>query len=312
MHPLLLLSILATSTGCLVGDVGNAAPRGDVAVLPPGEEDLPPPAPGRAAVILAHGLDGSVASFDPQIVAAIEAGGHVVLRTEVPAVESVAVRAAALAPQVDEMLAKTGATQVHIIAHSMGGLDARYLISTLGYAPKVASLTTMSSPHRGSPIADLALGITEGDSPAALDAIIELVGQVEPEALDRALVDLSERQAVTFNATVLDAPGVRYQSYAGLATPGGIDNPNAASVCGPVAPPPAKIRTSLLAPAVIVADGFARNPSDGVVEVTSSAWGTFLGCVAADHLAQTDLPLPDQLSFETPAFYRALVDRLVP
>lgn len=48
---------------------------------------------------------------------------------------------------------------VHIIAHSMGGLDGRNLIAAnhhgLAEPGRIASLTTLSTPHRGSPVADL-------------------------------------------------------------------------------------------------------------------------------------------------------------
>ena len=37
----------------------------------------------------------------------------------------------------------------------MGGLDSRYMISNLSMRSKVASLTTLNSPHRGSPIANI-------------------------------------------------------------------------------------------------------------------------------------------------------------
>ena len=47
----------------------------------------------------------------------------------------------------------------HIIGHSMGGLDARYLASILNVGPRhkfdIRSITTLSSPHRGSLIANL-------------------------------------------------------------------------------------------------------------------------------------------------------------
>ena len=48
-----------------------------------------------------------------------------------------------------EILRKTGAEKVNIIAHSKGGLDSRWAISKLGLAPHVASLTTINTPHRG-------------------------------------------------------------------------------------------------------------------------------------------------------------------
>jgi triacylglycerol esterase/lipase EstA (alpha/beta hydrolase family) len=44
--------------------------------------------------------------------------------------------------------------KIHLIPRSMGRLDARYLISKLGMADRVLSLTTIGAPHHGSPIAD--------------------------------------------------------------------------------------------------------------------------------------------------------------
>jgi len=45
--------------------------------------------------------------------------------------------------------------KVHLIAHSMGGLDCRYLITHLKPNTfKVLTLTTISTPHRGSPFMD--------------------------------------------------------------------------------------------------------------------------------------------------------------
>src|SRR5688500_19375202 len=47
--------------------------------------------------------------------------------------------------------------RVVILAHSMGGLDARYMISKLGMDDRVAALVTITTPHRGSPYADWCL-----------------------------------------------------------------------------------------------------------------------------------------------------------
>ncbi len=67
-------------------------------------------------------------------------------------------RAANLKAEVDAVLEKTGAPKVHIIAHSMGGLDARWMIAKLGGQEKVSTLTTIGTPHNGSPLADFAVG----------------------------------------------------------------------------------------------------------------------------------------------------------
>ena len=67
---------------------------------------------------------------------------------------SVDFRATQLAGRVNEALAATGAEKVHIIAHSMGGLDARHMIVDKGMAERVASLTTIGTPHLGTVLAD--------------------------------------------------------------------------------------------------------------------------------------------------------------
>ncbi|MGH7598256.1 MAG: esterase/lipase family protein, partial [bacterium] len=48
--------------------------------------------------------------------------------------------------------------KTHLIGHSMGGLDGRFILSPANpdhIAARIASLTTISTPHHGSPIADL-------------------------------------------------------------------------------------------------------------------------------------------------------------
>jgi triacylglycerol lipase len=50
------------------------------------------------------------------------------------------------------------ASKTHIIAHSMGGLDSRWMLSPanpIKIRAPIRSLTTISTPHKGSPIADL-------------------------------------------------------------------------------------------------------------------------------------------------------------
>jgi triacylglycerol lipase len=47
---------------------------------------------------------------------------------------------------------------LHIIAHSMGGLDARFLITHLrDVGKRVATLVTIGTPHRGSPVANASM-----------------------------------------------------------------------------------------------------------------------------------------------------------
>jgi triacylglycerol lipase len=66
-------------------------------------------------------------------------------------------RAKLLKIAVENHLQRTGAEKVHLIAHSMGGLDSRRMIVDLGMADKVASLTTIGTPHWGTLLADEAI-----------------------------------------------------------------------------------------------------------------------------------------------------------
>jgi pimeloyl-ACP methyl ester carboxylesterase len=81
-----------------------------------------------------------------------------VFNTNVDYAGSVELRAEELKNQVDGIIAETGAEKVHIIAHSMGGLDARRMIVDLNMAEKIASLTTVGTPHRGTILADHIIG----------------------------------------------------------------------------------------------------------------------------------------------------------
>ncbi len=68
------------------------------------------------------------------------------------------VRARSLKRVIEGVLERCSADQVHLIAHSMGGLDARhmlYLHREQGFHERVASVTTIGTPHWGSPVADV-------------------------------------------------------------------------------------------------------------------------------------------------------------
>ncbi|KAF6755879.1 lipase 2 [Ephemerocybe angulata] len=78
--------------------------------------------------------------------------GAEVIVTSVPGTGSIAERGAKLDQQLQKMARGRG---VNFLAHSMGGLDCRHLITHIKpseYAP--LSLTSISTPHRGSPFMD--------------------------------------------------------------------------------------------------------------------------------------------------------------
>lgn len=58
-----------------------------------------------------------------------------------------------LKTQIEEILQKEDTDKINLIAHSKGGLDCKYLIKELQMQDSVASLTTLCTPHKGSPVA---------------------------------------------------------------------------------------------------------------------------------------------------------------
>lgn len=281
----------------------------------------PAPAGDRTEhpIILAHGFNAGRQGLWGfyKVEEALISDGHVVYSTEVPAFDTAEHRAAHLAAQLDDILAETGAARVNIIAHSMGGLDARAMISQLGYGDRVASLTTISSPHRGSAVADIALKLSPGKTDDAIDAIATLwsrtFNEVRSDANVRgALTSLSTDRAIAFNEENPDDARVYYQSWAGVSSVLGLDNPLDDVACegkllwheGQSDP----MSSLLIATAAMIAPGTSFTPNDGMASVESAKWGRFQGCIPADHLDEVgqirrDGPDP-HTGFDHVRFYR--------
>ena len=107
-------------------------------------------------IVLAHGLFGferiglgpvTLAVYFRGIPEFLRSSGNRVLVTRVPSIAGVERRAARLAEWIDLTF---GDEPVHIIGHSMGGLDARVLLTDPNRRNRVLSLTTIGTPHLGS------------------------------------------------------------------------------------------------------------------------------------------------------------------
>lgn len=85
--------------------------------------------------------------------------GHCVYTSATDGFGTVENNAAQLKSQIKRILERENAEKVNIIAHSKGGLDAKYFIEKLGGGTCVASLTTLCTPHRGSQIATKILSL---------------------------------------------------------------------------------------------------------------------------------------------------------
>jgi pimeloyl-ACP methyl ester carboxylesterase len=166
----------------------------------------------RYPIVLVHGLFGfDTLRFGPfflkyfvGVAEHLREQGMQVLVTETTPFASFEERATQLKEQIDAV----GWEKFNIISHSAGGLDSRYAISRLGMADRVASLTTVSSPHHGVWYADFALKwVFEKQRMWKVWDFFRLKRQ--------GIHDISIKGMREFNELTPDAPGVRYFSFGG-------------------------------------------------------------------------------------------------
>lgn len=117
----------------------------------------------RYPILMVHGVffrdaKNKYLNYWGRIPDALEKNGAVVYFGNQPSAASVKDCGEFLAERIRAIVAETGCERVHIIAHSKGGLDARWAIAQCGVASMVASLTTINTPHRGCGFADVLLG----------------------------------------------------------------------------------------------------------------------------------------------------------
>lgn len=243
----------------------------------------------RHAIVLVHGLLGftrrtiarlfSFAYFQG-VEDALHDAGIEVVSVALPATASVEVRARALADAIE----RTGARQVNLIAHSMGGLDARWYVGRLGGHARVASLVTIATPHRGTHVADW--GEARLGRALAGWRLLRDLG-IDPSAFR----DLTRAACEERNAALLGGPQAPTFSIAG-------------------ARPWYAIAAPLLPTFRMLQRVEGRN--DGLVSVESARFGEWWGTVDADHLAQTGWHWtpPGVERFDHVGFYLDLVRRL--
>lgn len=165
-----------------------------------------------------------------------------------------------VAESIDKALKAEHAEKVNIIAHSKGGLEARYAASSLGYSDKIASITTLSTPHNGSKTVDKLMNIPEplikGGCKAA-DLWFRLLGDKNPDTFS-AICSFRTEDARRFNEQNPDAGTIYYQSYAFLMKHSHSD-------------------MLLWLPNLVVRHWDGEN--DGLLSPESVKWGNFKGIV---------------------------------
>ncbi len=200
-------------------------------------------------------------------------------------------RAAQLRQQIDEAWA-SGAldpqAKTHLIAHSMGGLDARLLMSPAnpdGIGDHIATLTTVGSPHKGTPLADVAFdkdaqSLIQRALAKVTTGAVDLIASV---GLDfKGLEEITTKGVATFNQTYPNHPNAAYYSVVGEGHTG--DRPTSVPLFVPYQ----------------ITRAATGEGGDGFINVSSAVWGSAKPMRwAADHGDLVDFDI-DHMRFGSP------------
>jgi len=129
---------------------------------------------------------------------------------------SIDTNAKVLADRINEIIKETGMDKINVIAHSKGGLDVRCAIVKYDLGNKVASVTTMSTPHHGSVTVDKLLKLPDAFVRFAgkcTDIVFRLIGDKNPDSYS-VFRSFSTKEAKRFNEKYPDSKETYYQSYA--------------------------------------------------------------------------------------------------
>ncbi len=200
--------------------------------------------------------------------------------------------AAQIKREIETILEKEHAEKVNLIAHSKGGLDSRYMISKLDMGTKVASLTTLSTPHYGSKMCTKLLKMPKWLAKIIVfwgNLFYKIFGDEHPDLLTLA-DELTDYSLQRFNEEVKNDENVYYQSFSS-----DIGN-----------------RKNFI---MYLPHKFSvyceKTPTDGIISVESSKWGDFRGNIDDfDHLEMVGFRGSRKKLKRVSQFYLTVIKRL--
>ena len=254
----------------------------------------------RYPIVLVHGLAMKDCFFMKawgRIDRIMRIQGYTVYKSDIDAFGTVESNAAQLKAEIDAILRETGAGKVNIIAHSKGGLDAKYMIRELGMAPCVASLTTLCTPHRGAPIASFIMRFPKFAVKYVafwVDGVYRILGDRQPDSFT-ACEEL--KRVDTLETEMLDvADGILCQSFSAAMEPDS--------------------QADFVMAIPLMFSRFIEKGrvSDGLVPRDSAIFGNYRGdCIdgSVSHTEIVDFMVRDKKRDKIFAFYSALCEELV-
>ena len=255
----------------------------------------------RYPIILVHGMaikDTFFMKSWGRIDRLLRIQGYTVFKSHIDGFGTIENNASQLKEEIVSLLEDTGCEKVNIIAHSKGGLDAKYMITDLGMADKVASLTTLCTPHRGSPIASSVMRMPRFAVKITafwINLAYRILGDKKPDSFKACeeLTGVENIEGETMNV----APGVMCQSFSSSVTKG------------------EETADFVMAVPVMFSRFIEKGrETDGLVPRDSAIFGNYRGdCLdgSVSHTEIVDFMVRDKKRDKIFAFYSALCEELV-
>jgi triacylglycerol lipase len=178
--------------------------------------------------------------------------------------------------------------KVNLIGHSMGGLDARYLASQLGFADRIASITTIGTPNRGTSVGDIATGLLPQPAFHAVDRLLKFLDS-SSGALKQITREYCTQQFAELTPQV---PSIAYYSATTAIVSPIMKN------ALPLFWLPHRILSKI------------EGDNDGFVSVESAKWGEHICTYSGDHYAQIGQFLGRSRGMDYLKFYHDIMSRL--
>ncbi|MBO4457412.1 MAG: hypothetical protein J5802_06820 [Butyrivibrio sp.] len=217
-------------------------------------------------ILMVHGMgfrDHKHLNYWGRIPGALEKAGCKIFYGNQDSTASVETNAECLKERIEEILKETGAEKLNVIAHSKGGLDIRCAISKYGLGEKIASVTTINTPHHGSRTVDKLLKLPDCLVRIAAiftDLVFAVLGDEKPDAYSVFKL-FTTAESDKFNREHPDAPETYYQSYAFVMK----------SPFGDI---------FLWFPSLVI--WLLDGPNDGLLTPDSVKWGNFRGILKSN------------------------------
>ena len=170
---------------------------------------------GPRPIIVLHGYAMNRANFLPLAWRLRRAGLGPVFGFEYWSLGRTAAAAKQLGWFIDEVRAATGASEVDVIGHSMGGVVGRYFVSLAGGDRVVRNLITLGSPHTGTEISRVGVGHPTRELVLG-SALLTRLAAAPPPSHARTTVVWSHGDALVPGARQLGFPGAEILMYPDL------------------------------------------------------------------------------------------------